>query len=110
MDNIFADTMESEINQLEHEFEQLLHSVGEDYKASLVELYSPDRFGTRGQSFGVGVFLAVDLRAGWDMNDPKMVREFWRKLHEMRPWIVIGWPPCKAFSAMLRINKNRMDP
>eukprot|EP00973_Karenia_brevis_P065681 9129194-Karenia_brevis.AAC.1 len=43
-----------------------------DTRASLVELYNPDRFGTRGQAFGVGDFLAVDLRDGWDMNDLKM--------------------------------------
>eukprot|EP00973_Karenia_brevis_P030009 4137092-Karenia_brevis.AAC.1 len=56
---------------VEHEYE-LLCSMGGDTKASLVELYGPDRFGARGQSFGVGDFLAVDLRDGWGMNDPKM--------------------------------------
>eukprot|EP00973_Karenia_brevis_P047773 6632219-Karenia_brevis.AAC.1 len=68
MDGLF----ELELLELEHEYEQLLHGMGEDTRASLVELYSPDRFGTRGQAFGVGDFLAVDLRDGWDMNDPKM--------------------------------------
>eukprot|EP00973_Karenia_brevis_P036931 5090775-Karenia_brevis.AAC.1 len=61
--------------------------MGEDTKASLVELYSPDRFGTRGQAFGVGDVLAVDLRDGWDMNDPRMVKALWTKLDNMRPWI-----------------------
>eukprot|EP00973_Karenia_brevis_P074307 10323577-Karenia_brevis.AAC.1 len=63
--------------------------MGEDTRASLVELYSPDRFGTRGQAFGVGDLLAVVLRDGWDMNDPKMVRALWKRLYEMRIWIVI---------------------
>eukprot|EP00973_Karenia_brevis_P081165 11254979-Karenia_brevis.AAC.1 len=49
---------ELELNQVEHEYEELLHSMGEDTRASLVELYSPDRFGTRGQAFGVRDFLA----------------------------------------------------
>eukprot|EP00973_Karenia_brevis_P043149 5976879-Karenia_brevis.AAC.1 len=61
--------------------------MGEDTRASLVELYSPDRFGTRGQAFGGGDFHAVDLRDGQDMNDPKMVRALWKRLYEMRPWI-----------------------
>eukprot|EP00973_Karenia_brevis_P055357 7697695-Karenia_brevis.AAC.1 len=42
MDGVF----DLELHQLEHEYEQLLHGMGEDTRASLVELYSPDRFGT----------------------------------------------------------------
>eukprot|EP00973_Karenia_brevis_P037310 5143709-Karenia_brevis.AAC.1 len=43
-DDVMDGLFELELHQLEHEYEQLLHGMGED---------SPGRFGTRGQAFGV---------------------------------------------------------
>eukprot|EP00973_Karenia_brevis_P054785 7615997-Karenia_brevis.AAC.1 len=57
-DDVMDGLFELELHQLEHDYEQLLNSMGEDTKTTLVELYSPDRFGTRGKGFGVTDFLA----------------------------------------------------
>eukprot|EP00973_Karenia_brevis_P035453 4886573-Karenia_brevis.AAC.1 len=45
LEDIFADAFEFEINQIEFEFEQLLHMLG-DSKAFWAEFYSTDRFRT----------------------------------------------------------------
>ena len=45
----------------------------------------------------------------WDFRkaaDRKQVRA---EIMEQKPWMVIGSPPCTAFSSLMSFNKNRMD-
>ena len=37
-------------------------------------------------------------------------RRCWQRLKAEDPWVVIGSPPCTAFSVLQGFNKHRADP
>ena len=64
---------------------------------------------TAGTSFD----LVRDTSTGesWNFCKPEDRRRCWRRLEEEQPWLVIGSPPCTAFSALnAGLNYPRMDP
>ena len=56
--------------------------------------------------------LIVDASTGesWDFLKAEDRRRCWRRLRQEDPWVVIGSPPCTAFSRLQGLSKNRADP
>jgi hypothetical protein len=79
--------------------------------------YSPPRvnarFGGRGRFRSGSPFdLVVDASSGESCNFLKAEdrRRCWMRLRQEDPWVVIGSPPCTAFSHLLELNEERCDP
>ena len=76
----------------------------------IVELFSPPRINEKidrmsskkGIVAGTSFDLIVDKRTGetWNFLKPEDRRRCWNRLEEERPWVVIGSPPCTAFSTI----------
>ena len=89
-------------------------------KAKLVELYSPPGV-TRHLQMPCAVKQGIlpgatyDLvrdAAGrsWDFTDPKQRQKARSEIAAMKPYMVIGSPPCTQFCRWQRVNHPRMDP
>jgi hypothetical protein len=81
-------------------------------KVSFSEVFSPPRIAPEVAKAGapLGARASWDLRQGWDSSRRTDVRELWRHLKEDKPETVWLCPECRAFSAINRINRDRMDP
>ena len=90
----------------------------EQVKKTVTELFSPPRVnrevGSRASDLTAGTSfdLVVDAATGesWDFLRSDHRRRCWKRLREEDPWIVIGSPPCTAFSRIQGLNKGRVDP
>ena len=54
--------------------------------------------------FGLSPGIAVDLRTGWDLDDPEDIKKLWGYLVQERPLLVVGSPECKAFGNLWNLN------
>jgi hypothetical protein len=72
----------------------------------IAEVFGDAGFSSRAAYFGLLPGVAVDLRTGWDMNDPVQVRRLWATLEGEPPLLVVGSPLCKPFSQLQRLNQN----
>lgn len=78
----------------------------------LAELFSPPRVALVAQERGLRVQLdqIFDLEAGWDVRRKScrdQFREFQRK---KKPGMLVESPECKAYSQLMNVNWDRMDP
>ena len=72
-------------------------------------IYSPGEFTEMAERHGFRPGFAVDLQTGWDLEEMEHVKIL-EETQEKDPYIVIGSPPCEAFSQLLHISKSRRDP
>ncbi len=76
-----------------------------------VELFSPPRVGLVAQKLGLRTNSQVfDLEAGWDVRKSDHRRTFRNFQKESRPRFLTASPECKAYSQLMNINWERMDP
>ena len=76
-----------------------------------VELFSPPRTGLVAQKLGLRTSSQVfDLEAGWDVRKSDHRRIFRNFQKERRPRFLTASPECKAYSQLMNINWERMDP
>ena len=50
--------------------------------------------------------MAFDLRNGYDLSDPETRRLVWEHLERDRPWLIVGSPPCSAFSTLTSLSQD----
>lgn len=85
------------------------------------ELFSPPRVNRElrkspaggGITAGTSFDMIMDTESGesWDFRLPQDRRRCWQRLEAEKPWLVIGSPPCTAFSALnIGLNFPKMDP
>ena len=88
-----------------------------DARAKIAELYSPPRVsaaaGTLPNLSLVGG-STFDLRAdadgrSWDFRRAADRRLARARIEEEKPYLVVGCPPCTAFSALQALNERRAD-
>ena len=72
----------------------------------VAEIFCPPRFTASAKRFGLLPGMAMDLKNGWNLDDPKQVEEAWTYLRTARPYLLVGSPECKAFSALQTLNKR----
>ena len=89
---------------------------------TVTELFSPPRVNAQlqkksaaagGVVAGTSFDMIVDPLTGeaWDFLKASDRRRCWERLKAEDPWVVIGSPPCTAFSVLnTGLNKNRGDP
>ena len=68
------------------------------------ELFCPGRFAAAAGAFHLTPGSAFDLRTGWDLTTAEGQAACWKALEEQQPAVVIGSPPCAAFSALLNLK------
>eukprot|EP00434_Breviolum_minutum_P029882 symbB.v1.2.026423.t1/scaffold2638.1/size74318/2 len=78
----------------------------------IMELFSPPRVTKECSRFGCTTtkIPAYDLDCGWDFFNAKHRKEFWEALEEEEPDLVVMSPECRAFSQMMNVNWEKMDP
>ena len=66
----------------------------------------PPRVGEEAAKFGMKVGDAMDLTTGWDFNIPEHRRKAEEYVDREKPLVLIGSPPCVAFSPLQTLNPN----
>ena len=75
-------------------------------RPQVAEIFSPPRLTASAAKFNLIPGLALDLRTGWDLDNPRHVAAAWKYLREAKPYLLLGSPECKAFSTMQIMNKS----
>merc|ERR1712122_436214 len=86
-------------------------------KAKVCELYSPPRVAAeaaRWPRLGPVPGSTFDLQedahgARWDFLKASDRQRARQQIEAERPFLVVGSPPCTRFSALMRINRSRMN-
>ena len=82
-------------------------------KVDVGEIYSPPRVCAMADEMGLRKGFSLDFttrRANgqrWDFSLPSCRREAMKLINELRPYCVIGSPPCTAWSNLQNLNKCR---
>ena len=96
------------------EVEGLVRDLG-FFGVHVTELFGPGKFTGRAESFGLNPGHAFDLRlkdengVQWDLSDPDRQALCEEIIDYEKPYVLIGSPTCRAFSAIMNLNKDR-DP
>ena len=69
-------------------------------KVDMCEVFSPPRVGPEAVKFGLEVGDAMDLTTGWDFTKAEDRRRAEAYVDEHEPLVLIGSPPCVAFSQL----------
>ena len=83
------------------EISQLLCHMGV-CGSDVAEVYNPARFTSRCNSFGLRPGFVVDMTVGSTSK-----AEFKRLLVREKPFVLMGAPPCNAFSPLQNLNKAK---
>ena len=79
-------------------------------KRGIAEVYSPPRVVNEAKAAGLKAGFSLDLTtynaAGqpWDFSKRSCRKEAWRLLQEQRPYMLVGSPPCTAYSILQNLN------
>ena len=84
--------------------------------AHVAEAYSPPRLCPRARAFGLLPGYSIDLSTEkpgggcWDLSREED-REAAKELQQrVKPWVLVGSPPCDPFSQLQRLNDARRMP
>ena len=80
-----------------HETDGLVQRI---CSVDVCEVYSPPRVTAEAKKFGMEIGDAMDLTTGWDFSIPGQRQEAERYIDEENPLVLIGSPPCVAFSQL----------
>merc|ERR1739836_329887 len=82
----------------------------------VAEMYSAPSVTTTAEKMGLRDGWALDLRTNdergmpWDFTLIEMRNKAARKVMEDKPLVLIGSPPCTDWSALMNLNRDKMDP
>ena len=76
------------------------------HAVDVAELFPPGRFAEKASAFALVPGSAFDLRTGWDLASEAGRQDCWRTLHAELPELVVGSPPCTAFSTLQFLSGN----
>ena len=74
--------------------------------ADIAEIFSPERVSQVCQKFGLTPGDALDFRTGRDLRRPEHRQRAMTLIHETKPALIIGSPPCTMFSALQNLRNN----
>eukprot|EP00959_Pyramimonas_sp_CCMP1952_P210776 4410872-Pyramimonas_sp.AAC.1 len=77
-----------------------------------MEVFSPPRMAPVVEKLGapLGVRSSWDRKVGWGSSSKEDVKQLWKAIRSDRPEMIWLRSECRAFSAINRINRDRMDP
>ena len=90
----------------------MLMRLGE---CSVGEVYSPPRVTARSSQFGVKPHFALDLTVDdddgkpWDFSVPAKREKAKALVKLLKPYFLVGSPPCTAFSQLMNLNYANMS-
>ena len=94
-----------------------LGTVGSpDVRAHIAEVYNPARFTEAARRWGLSPGHVFDLAVPgpdgepWDLSDPKQQERCMEMLARQKPKLLVGSPPCSAFSSLMRLSASRRTP
>ena len=88
-----------------------MHEKKTPNQIDFAELFSPPRVSPEARALGLRVSNQVfDLEAGWDVRKVDHRKDFRSFQKESRPRFLTLSPECKAYSQLMNINWERMDP
>ena len=73
----------------------------------IAEVFSPPRIAAMAQRMGFVAGSSMDLKTGWDFSRADHRRVAIETLVREKPWIVVGSPPCTAFSVIQNLNLHK---
>ena len=68
------------------------------------DVFSPPRVGVEAAKFGLVAGDAMGLTTGWDFTRRDHRLEAERRLDQQKPLVLIGSPPCTAFSQLQSLS------
>lgn len=93
-----------------------LHALGAS-KTDIAEIYSPERFTSRANEFGLRPGFAIDFSVQkspggdfWDLSRSRDIEELFKLLHRTKPLLLVGSPICGPFSPLQNLRKYKRDP
>ena len=72
----------------------------------IAEIFSPPRFTTMAENYGLKPGFAVDLETGWDLTKKTDVFTLKHKVQLDDPMLLTGSPCCDQFSALQNLRKE----
>ena len=88
-----------------------LNSFRTTSNSDISEIYSMPRVTTIASQRGLKPGFSMDIRNGWNFNDPKHRAKAIEKLESEKPVLLVGSPPCTMFSTITRLwNLKKMTP
>ena len=87
----------SAVSQSAHAEKYLVHRL---CSVDVSEVFSPPRVGKEAMKFGLEAGDAMDLTTGWGFTKEEDPVKGERYVDEQRPLVLIGSPPCVAFSQL----------
>ena len=97
------------VERLEYEINSLLKTMGtmgQSPGCAVAELFSPARFTSECNRFGLEPGVAFDLRTGWDFDIPKHCEAAEKLLERKDPWLLIGSPTCGPFTSLQSLRPD----
>ena len=70
----------------------------------VAELFNAAVFTPEASSFKLTPGTSYDLREGYNLGDPEVQKHVWADLKQQKPRLVIGSPPCSAFSSLQNLK------
>ena len=81
-------------------------ALGDSGGVDIMEVFSPGRFTEKTGAFDLRPGLALDLRTGWDLSDPNVVKKAWLAWKDSEPTLLVISPMCKAFSVLQNLSND----
>ena len=78
-------------------------------EASVSEVFGRGKVLERAREFGLTPGFALDLGAGWDLNDHTQRAEAARLQERDRPLLLIGSPRCTAWTSLLNFRQAKQE-
>ena len=72
----------------------------------MAEIFSPFRATAESHRFGFILGMVFDIRTGWNLDDPRELKQLWEYLRTERPMLIIGSSECKAISNLQSLNRD----
>lgn len=86
-----------------------LQKAEETYAVDVSEVFSPPRITKEAERQRLVTGGAYDLKTGFDLSKEQDRGRMWQELEEDEPELVVGSPPCTAFSLLQELNYRAMD-
>lgn len=77
-------------------------------RIDIVEVYSPPRVSNLARDYTLSTCDALDLQTGWDRSKPEVRKKAWEQIKKEEPKLIISRPPCKAFSPLQQMKKDKL--
>ena len=88
-----------------------MDTIRDKCQHDISKLYSPPRIALEPATHGLGGGYSFDLTVPdkdgyvWDFSQPECRKRAWAKITKSKPFLLIGSPPCTAFSNLQNLQR-----